>query len=669
VLSQPASGLLSGTAPNLTYRPTTDFTGADSFTFKVSDGVWDATNTVSITVVQWQSRTNIAAGFWSVPASWAGGTIPAFGGGADYRLVFSTNVYSGSSTNDFAGTFQLNRLIFGSNLPAINLFSNAFAFTNHEVTQPLVMQGGPNAQAFSNAVTLAASTTFGGNGAGKITLGGVVSGSGGLIKTNPGTLTLSAVNTYSGGTLVSAGTLNPHGNGSGASRTFFGTGVVTMANGTILRATDVSGQPVRIPSGFNLSGGTVSVPIPFGGGTDLRLDGPITGPGGIAVSGGTRGLSLYGTNTFSGGVTINDGNRVVINNVNALGLGPLQLGSASGGSLNTSANLSGGQLRNAINLAVGAVLTVDTGSGGLNLAGNITNTGGLTKNGNNTLTLSGTNSYSGVTVVRAGVLACARPDALGVGALSISNGATLNLNFIGTRRVAALNLGGTNMPNGSYGSASSPATTRDNHFTGTGTVTVGPLPGVMNSAATGITSTSAALRATLEGNGAILHVVAYWNTMNAGTNAALWTNSAYLGAWTNVAATNLSFIATGLTPGQAYYFTFRATNATSSLWAESVQSFTTLPPPVPPTPVLPGSAITFSGGIPGFTFATVAGFKYRVVFKTTLSDASWLPVIAPPNFQLPDGWSATSTGAPLSFSDADAAGQPQRFYRIESANP
>ena len=669
VLTQPASGLLSGTAPNLTYRPTTDFTGADSFTFKVSDGVWDATNTASITVVQWQNRTNIAAGFWSIPASWAGGVTPAFGGGADYLLVFSTNVYSGSSTNDLAGTFQLNRLIFGSNLPAVTIFSNAFAFTNHAVTPPLIVQASANARTFSNAVTLAADTTVGGSGAGAITLAGVVSGSGGLLKTNSGTLTLSAVNTYSGGTVVSAGTLNPHGNGSGASRTFFGTGVVTLANGTILKATDVSGQPVRIPSTFNLSGGTVSVPIPFGGGTDLRLDGPISGPGGISVSGGTRGLSLHGTNTFSGGVTISDGNRVVINNVNALGVGPLRLGNASGGSLNTSANLSGGQVSNAIHLAIGAVLTVDTGSGSLNLAGNITNTGGLTKNGNNTLTLSGTNSYTGVTSVRVGVLACARPDALGGGALSISNGATLNLNFTGPRQVASLNLGGTNMPYGSYGSASSPASTKDNHFTGTGTVTVGPLPGLINSAATGITSTAAALRATLEGNGTIFHIVAYWNTMNAGTNAALWTNSAYLGAWTSVAATNLSFTATGLTPSKAYYFTFRATNATSSLWADNVQSFTTLPPPMPPTPVLPGSAITFSGGIPGFTFATVAGFKYRVVFKTTLSDVSWMPVIAPPNFQSPDGWSATSTGATLSCSDAGAAGQPQRFYRIEAANP
>jgi len=124
---------------------------------------------------------------------------------------------------------------------------------------------------------------------------------------------------------------------------------------------------------------------------------------------------------------------------------------------------------------------------------------------------------------------------------------------------------------------------------------------------------------------------------------------------------------TGLAPGTPYYFTFRATNTTEVLWATNVLTFTTLA--LPPAPVLSGNAITFSSGIPGFTFATVAGFKYRVVFKTTLSDVSWLPVIAPPNFQSPDGWSATSTGAPLSFSDAGAVGQPQRFYRIEAANP
>lgn len=42
VVTQPTSGTLSGTAPNLTYIPTADYSGSDSFTFKVNDGVVDS---------------------------------------------------------------------------------------------------------------------------------------------------------------------------------------------------------------------------------------------------------------------------------------------------------------------------------------------------------------------------------------------------------------------------------------------------------------------------------------------------------------------------------------------------------------------------------------------------------------------------------------------------
>jgi hypothetical protein len=51
VLTQPAHGTLTGTAPNLNYNPDTDYVGADSFTFKANDGIVDSnTATVSITV-------------------------------------------------------------------------------------------------------------------------------------------------------------------------------------------------------------------------------------------------------------------------------------------------------------------------------------------------------------------------------------------------------------------------------------------------------------------------------------------------------------------------------------------------------------------------------------------------------------------------------------------
>jgi MYXO-CTERM domain-containing protein len=51
VVTQPAHGVLSGTAPGLTYTPAPDYPGADSFTFKANDGALDsALATVSITL-------------------------------------------------------------------------------------------------------------------------------------------------------------------------------------------------------------------------------------------------------------------------------------------------------------------------------------------------------------------------------------------------------------------------------------------------------------------------------------------------------------------------------------------------------------------------------------------------------------------------------------------
>ena len=54
VVTQPAHGMLSGTAPALTYTPETDFNGTDSFTFKANDGSLDsniATVTISVGAV------------------------------------------------------------------------------------------------------------------------------------------------------------------------------------------------------------------------------------------------------------------------------------------------------------------------------------------------------------------------------------------------------------------------------------------------------------------------------------------------------------------------------------------------------------------------------------------------------------------------------------------
>ncbi len=53
IVTQPANGALSGTAPNLNYTPAANFAGNDSFTFKVNDGMVDSpAATISISVAQ-----------------------------------------------------------------------------------------------------------------------------------------------------------------------------------------------------------------------------------------------------------------------------------------------------------------------------------------------------------------------------------------------------------------------------------------------------------------------------------------------------------------------------------------------------------------------------------------------------------------------------------------
>ncbi len=51
VMAAPLNGVLTGTAPNLSYRPAANFTGSDQFTFRVNDGTVNSTAaTVSISV-------------------------------------------------------------------------------------------------------------------------------------------------------------------------------------------------------------------------------------------------------------------------------------------------------------------------------------------------------------------------------------------------------------------------------------------------------------------------------------------------------------------------------------------------------------------------------------------------------------------------------------------
>jgi hypothetical protein len=63
IVSGPANGALSGTAPNLTYTPAANYNGADSLTFRVSDGsLSSAPATVTLTITSVNDLPTITAG-------------------------------------------------------------------------------------------------------------------------------------------------------------------------------------------------------------------------------------------------------------------------------------------------------------------------------------------------------------------------------------------------------------------------------------------------------------------------------------------------------------------------------------------------------------------------------------------------------------------------------
>lgn len=91
--------------------------------------------------------------------------------------------------------------------------------------------------------------SFATNAATKLSITSVIAGAGSLSKAGDGTLVLSGANTYTGGTVVEAGTLFIDGDQSAA------TGLMTVNNGAILRDVGTLGGDVMIADGATLAPG------------------------------------------------------------------------------------------------------------------------------------------------------------------------------------------------------------------------------------------------------------------------------------------------------------------------------------------------------------------------------------------------------------------------------
>ncbi|EGP2789832.1 autotransporter outer membrane beta-barrel domain-containing protein [Salmonella enterica] len=253
------------------------------------------------------------------------------------------------------------------------------------------------------------------------TFDNVISGSGQVVKSGDDALTLSGANTYTGGTTINDGTL------VATSVDALGSGDVTdnatlelNTGGTFDNAISGSGQVVKSGdkmltlSGANsYSGGTLisdgtlvasnveslgtgdvtnNATLELNTGGDFTNN--ISGSGQVVKS-GDETLTLSGSNTYTGGTTINDG-TLVATSVEALGSG---------------------------DVTNDAVLALNTGG---DFANNIGGTGSVVKSGDETLTLSGTNSYTGGTTISGGTLVATNVEALGTG--DVTNNATLELN-------------------------------------------------------------------------------------------------------------------------------------------------------------------------------------------------------------------------------------------------
>ena len=128
ITGNPSHGSLSGTAPNVTYTPATNYNGSDSFTFKVNDGTTDSADAaVSITVTSpvtadlkitvSDSKTAIAAGIQdtykitvtnSGPSSVTGATVADTFPGDLTNVTFTATQTGGASGFTASGTDNIN---------------------------------------------------------------------------------------------------------------------------------------------------------------------------------------------------------------------------------------------------------------------------------------------------------------------------------------------------------------------------------------------------------------------------------------------------------------------------------------------------------------------------------------------------------------------------------
>ncbi|MEJ8856977.1 autotransporter outer membrane beta-barrel domain-containing protein [Variovorax robiniae] len=289
---------------------------------------------------------------------------------------------------------------------------------------------------------------------------------GSLIKTGTGTLTLTGANTYTGGTTIAAGTLQV---GSG--------GTTGSLVGNIVD----------------------NAALVFNRSDALSFGGVISGTGSVTKNGAGT-LTLTATNTYTGATIINQGVLAFSNPGNLGTLGnPIVF---NGGTLRYLAASS--FIGRSVSLLAGSG-TVDTNGFSVEYRGVASGAGSMTKIGAGTLSLTGTNTYTGGTIINGGTLQVGLGGTSGSLAGNIANNAALVFN-----RSNALTYSGVISGTGTLTQSGTGTTTLTgaNTLTGPTTVSAGTLR-VNGSLASATTTVQNA--ATLGGSGSIAGSVTVQN--------------------------------------------------------------------------------------------------------------------------------------------------------------
>ena len=336
---------------------------------------------------------------------------------AGANVLGLTKLGTGTLSFNVAETYTGPTLVLGGTLAEgpLGSIADASALTVDGATS--VFDLGANHNDTVASVTLLNGGTITGSGTSTLSStgsfnlqSGVVSanlgGTGGLNKTTAGTLTLTGVNTYTGQTSVSAGTLKA------GSTTAFSPGSAFFVNGTL----DLAGFSNTVGSLGGLATGVVEnvsatpATLTLGGdNSSPTFQGTIIdGVGGSALSirkVGTGKETFSGANTYTGGTTLENGALIADSNT-ALGTGTLTI-NAVGGPVTLGSTVNGTTLTNAISVQSDFSISTSTQptnnfslngpidlNGGTRVITGLTNQGqvhfgGVISNGGVTFTTSG----------------------------------------------------------------------------------------------------------------------------------------------------------------------------------------------------------------------------------------------------------------------------------------